>query len=91
MTKFFSKQMANVIARAEELLGEEAQHLPEVRLGIEDFLQAGNAASGQAVGVADAAAVEAMEEEEEDEWAGFSPAQRAIQETRQNVDHAWNA
>ena len=84
--------MANVIARAEELLGEEAQHLPEVRLGIEDFLQAGNAASGPGVGsAADAAAVEAMEEEEEDEWAGFSPAQRAIQETRQNVDHAWNA
>jgi len=88
----FAKQMANVIARAEELLGEEAQHLPEVRLGIEDFLQAGNAASGPGVGAAaDAAAVEAMEEEEEDEWAGFSPAQRAIQETRQNVDHAWNA
>merc|ERR1712168_455961 len=84
----FAKQMANIIARAEEPLGEEAQHLPEVRLGIEDFLQAGNAASGQ--GDAEAAALEAMEEEE-DEWAGFSPAQRAIQETRQNVDQAWNA
>jgi len=82
----FAKQMANIIARAEELLGEEAQHLPEVRLGIEDFLQPEPAASTASVQMQ-----QQQEEEEEDEWAGFSPAQRAIQETRQNVDQAWNA
>merc|ERR1712212_815400 len=82
----FAKQMANIIARAEELLGEEAQHLPEVRLGIEDFLQPEPAAATASVQMQ-----QQQEEEEEDEWAGFSPAQRAIQETRQNVDQAWNA
>merc|ERR1712168_1634077 len=76
----FAKQMANIIARAEELLGEEAQHLPEVRLGIEDFLQPEPSASTASVQMQ-----QQQEEEEEDEWAGFSPAQRAIQETRQNV------
>jgi len=89
----FAKQMANIIARAEELLGEEAQYLPEVKLGCEDILQqqqgGGAAARSSVAGSAAAAAPE--EEEEDDEWAGFSPAQRAIQETRQNVDHAWNA
>jgi len=86
----FAKQMANIIARAEELLGEEAQYLPEVKLSCEDILQQqqGGAAKSS---VAASAAAAPEEEEEEDEWAGFSPAQRAIQETRQNVDHAWNA
>jgi len=84
----FAKQMANIIARAEELLGEEAQHLPTVRLGVEDFLQS----EGTGPAAATTAAEQQQEmEEEEDEWAGFSPAQRAIQETRQNVDRAWSA
>jgi len=96
----FAKQMANIIARAEELLGEEAQHLPEVKLGIEDFLKADEkagaavAAVASAAGAASASSVnlqQQQEEEEEDEWAGFSPAQRAIQESRQNVDRAWSA
>jgi len=84
----FAKQMANIIARAEELLGEEAQHLPTVRLGVEDFLQS----EGTGPAAATTAAEQQQEmEDEEDEWAGFSPAQRAIQETRQNVDRAWSA
>jgi len=88
----FAKQMANIIARAEELLGEEAQKLPEIKLGVEDILrQQGAGAGGAGSGAAGSAAPEEWMEEEEDEWAGFSPAQRAIQETRQNVDHAWNA
>jgi len=88
----FAKQMANIIARAEELLGEEAQKLPEIKLGVEDILrQQGAGAAGAGSGAGGSAAPEEWMEEEEDEWAGFSPAQRAIQETRQNVDHAWNA
>jgi len=86
----FAKQMANIIARAEELLGEEAQYLPEVKLGCEDILQQQQGGAARSSVPASAAAAP-EEEEEEDEWAGFSPAQRAIQETRQNVDHAWNA
>jgi len=88
----FAKQMANIIARAEELLGEEAQKLPEIKLGVEDILRQQGGGSGPGSAAAGgSAAPEEMMEEEEDEWAGFSPAQRAIQETRQNVDHAWNA
>merc|ERR1711990_777968 len=86
----FAKQMAHVIARAEQLLGEEARHLPEVKLGGPDEEQQ------EQEGVsAPAVIVEEMQQqqqrEEDDEWAGFSPAQRAIQETRENVDAAWNA
>jgi len=87
----FAKQMANIIARAEELLGEEAQKLPEIKLGVEDILRQQGAGAGAGSGAGGSAAPEELMEEEEDEWAGFSPAQRAIQETRQNVDHAWNA
>jgi len=87
----FAKQMANIIARAEELLGEEAQKLPEIKLGVEDILRQQGAGAGAGSGAGGSAAPEEWMEEEEDEWAGFSPAQRAIQETRQNVDHAWNA
>jgi len=87
----FAKQMANIIARAEELLGEEAQKLPEIKLGVEDILRQKGAGAGAGSGAGGSAAPEEWMEEEEDEWAGFSPAQRAIQETRQNVDHAWNA
>lgn len=87
----FAKQMANIIARAEELLGEEAQYLPEVRLGVEDFLKPEGGCGGCGGGASASSVQLQQEEEEEDEWAGFSPAQRAIQETRQNVDQAWSA
>jgi len=87
----FAKQMAHVIARAEQLLGEEARHLPEVKLGEPDDdeqqqQEQQEQQERQEEGVSAPAHVE-----EDDEWAGFSPAQRAIQETRENVDAAWNA
>jgi len=90
----FAKQMANIIARAEELLGEEAEYLPAIKLGVEDVLKSSGGVDGAAMpssASASAAMMEVPMEEEEDEWAGFSPAQRAIQETRQNVDRAYNA
>jgi len=81
----FAKQMANIIARAEELLGEDAKYLPEVRLGADPAIEPLGFQQLQD----DIAPMDV--EEEEDELAGLSPAQRAIHESRNNVNSAWNA
>jgi len=73
----FAKQMANIVAKAEELLGDDANFLPPVKIGEPEAPPPPTPAPEP--------------EPEEDEFAGLSPAQRAIMETRMAVDATWNA